>query len=75
MERRRYDGNTKNEQGRKFVKKFLSFDVYAEERFVKTFRIPYDPIFATDSAELEKFVLERIPTLKNKKNVRIYFNN
>lgn len=75
MERRRFDGNPKKEQDRKFVKKHLSFDVYADGRFVKTFRIPYDPIFAIDTLEIEKFVLERIPTLKNKKDVKIYFNN
>ena len=76
MERIRFDsGNGKKEHEQKFVKKHLSFDVFAEGRFVKTFRIPYNPIFAIDTLEIEKFVLERIPTLKNKKDVRIYFNN
>lgn len=74
MERIRFSGNGKKEQEQKFVKKHLSFDVYADGRFVKTFRIPYDPIFAIDTLEIEKFVLERIPTLKNK-DVKIYFNN
>lgn len=73
MERIRFSGG-KKEQEQKFVKKHLSFDVYADGRFVKTFRIPYDPIFAIDTLEIEKFVLERIPTLKNK-DVKIYFNN
>ena len=73
MERIRFSGG-KKEQDRKFVKKHLSFDVYADGRFVKTFRIPYDPIFAVDTKEIENFVLERLPTLKNK-DVKIYFNN
>lgn len=75
MERIRFEGgNGKKNQEQKFVKKHLSFDVYADGRFVKTFRIPYDPIFAVDTKEIENFVLERLPTLKNK-DVKIYFNN
>ena len=42
------------------------FDVMLDGRFVHTFRYQYCPLFPIDEQELEKFVTDRLPTLKGK---------
>lgn len=46
--------------------KTLVFDVMLDGRFVHTFRYQYCPLFPIDEQELEKFVTDRLPTLKGK---------
>lgn len=46
--------------------KTLVFDVMLDGRFVHTFRYRYCPLFPIDEQELEKFVTDRLPTLKRK---------
>lgn len=46
--------------------KTLIFDVMLDGRFVRTFRYQYCPLFPIDEQELEKFVTDRLPTLKGK---------
>lgn len=46
--------------------KTLVFDVMLDGRFVHTFRYQYCPLFPIDEEELEKFVTDRLPTLKGK---------
>lgn len=49
----------------KFMKT-LVFDVMLDGRFIHTFRYQYCPLFPIDEQELEKFVTDRLPTLKGK---------
>lgn len=46
--------------------KTLVFDVMLDGRFIHTFRYQYCPLFPIDEEELEKFVTDRLPTLKGK---------
>ena len=46
--------------------KTLVFDVMLDGRFIHTFRYQYCPLFPIDEQELEKFVTDRLPTLKSK---------
>ena len=48
------------------LRKTLVFDVMLDGRFVHTFRYQYCPLFPIDEEELEKFVTDRLPTLKGK---------
>lgn len=46
--------------------KKLVFDVMLGERFVRTFRYEYCPLFPIDSDDLCVFVEKKMPTLKGK---------
>lgn len=46
--------------------KTIFFDVMLNERFVKTFKYRYNPLFGFDMDELREFVISKLPTLKNK---------
>lgn len=46
--------------------KTLVFDVMLDGGFIHTFRYQYCPLFPIDEQELEKFVTDRLPTLKGK---------
>lgn len=50
----------------------LIFDVMLDERFIKTFKYEYCPLFPLEENELRDFVISKLPTLRNK-NFQILF--
>ena len=47
-------------------KEYLTFDVMYEERFITTMHYEHCSLFKLDLKELHKWILGRLPTLKNK---------
>lgn len=45
---------------------YVKFDVMLWDRYVCTLRYPYSPIFVLTVQELEDFVIEHKPSLKDK---------
>lgn len=45
----------------------LTFDVMLGDRFVCTLHYKYCPLFPIDFKDLERFILSKRPTLRNKK--------
>lgn len=52
--------------------KIFIFDVMLDGRFICTLKYKYCALFPIDFEDLEKFVLQKIPTLKGK-DFRIVF--
>ena len=47
-------------------KEYITFDVMCEERFITTMHYEHYKVFKLDLKELHKWILGRLPTLKNK---------
>lgn len=47
-------------------KEYLTFDVMCEERFITTMHYEHCSLFKLDLKELHKWILGRLPPLKNK---------
>ena len=47
-------------------KEYLTFDVMCEERFITTMHYEHYKVFKLDLKELHKWIVGRLPTLKNK---------
>ena len=47
-------------------KEYITFDVMCEERFITTMHYEHCSLFKLDLKELHKWILGRLPTLKNK---------
>ena len=47
-------------------KEYLTFDVMCEERFITTMHYEHYKVFKLDLKELYKWILGRLPTLRNK---------
>ena len=47
-------------------KEYLTFDVMCEERFITTMHYEHYKVFKLDLKALYLYIIERLPTLKNK---------
>ena len=47
-------------------KEYITFDVMCEEMFITTMHYEHYKVFKLDLKELHKWILGRLPTLKNK---------
>lgn len=47
-------------------KEYITFDVMCEERFITTMHYEHYKVFKLDLKELHKWIVGRLPTLKNK---------
>ena len=47
-------------------KEYITFDVMCEERFITTMHYEHYRVFKLDLKELHKWIVGRLPTLKNK---------
>ena len=45
---------------------YITFDVMCEERFITTMHYEHYKVFKLDLKELHKWIVGRLPTLKNK---------
>lgn len=45
----------------------LFIDVYVDGRFYHTIRFKYSPLFVYDEQEIQDFVVQKLPTLRNTK--------
>lgn len=51
---------------------YIEWDVMKGGRFVRTLRMPYNPLFKIRPEDIEKFVFEKLPTLKYAKDVELW---
>ena len=47
-------------------KEYITFDVMCEERFITTMHYEHYKVFKLDLKALYRYIIERLPTLKNK---------
>ena len=47
-------------------KEYITFDVMCEERFITTMHYEHYKVFKLDLKELHKWIVGRLPTLRNK---------
>lgn len=44
----------------------ITFDVMLNDRFIRTLRTPFCPLFPIEEREFKRFVEQKLPTLKGK---------